>query len=427
MSDSEIDDFKNIYKKYCKSYTYTPFSLQAVDKIVVFGDIHGDYKMAVKLLLMSGVAEIESEKSDPSSLISDEKNVDDDKLRKIYFNGKRILSSVEYKMKWIGGKTHVVQVGDQVDRCRIYGNLSCDLPETTLADENCDYKIMKLYADLHEQAIKKGGAVISLLGNHEIKNAMGSLVYVSVKGIQGFKNYTDPENPDVKFNDGFAGRKYAFAPGHEIGRFMGCTRTPAVVIGSNLFAHAGIVSDMLKDLSEEENKKETNKDLYGLNYDNAYLNKKIFRFKNREDFEHVNIVIKKWLLNLVEENDVDDLINITEPNKSMFWNRILGSFKPDIKHKKCFKHIDKVLKLFKINNIIVGHTPQSMQHGLNINGACDDHVWRVDTGSSAAFDRYDNVFMKTGNVLETRKFQYLVIENDVKFKLCYEDKCENLN
>lgn len=423
MSDSEINDFKDIYKKYCAKYTYTPFSLPAVDKIIVFGDIHGDYKMAVKLLLMSGVAEIESEKSDPLSLIEDEENMIDRRLRKIYFNGKRILSSVEYKMKWIGGKTHVVQVGDQIDRCRIYGNLSCDLPETTFGDENCDYKIMKLFADLHEQAVKKGGAVISLLGNHEIKNSMGSLVYVSVKGIQGFKNYVDPENSNAKFNDGFAGRKYAFEPGHEIGKFMGCTRTPAVIIGSNLFAHAGIVSGMLKDLSEEESKKE----IYGLNYNNEYLNKKIFRFKNREDFEHVNIIIKKWLLNLVKENDIDDLINMTEPDKSMFWNRILGTFKPDIKYKKCYRHIDSVLKLFKINNIIVGHTPQSMQLGLNINGVCDDHVWRVDTGSSAAFDRYDKIFMKNGNFLETRKFQYLLIENDVKFKLCYEDKCEKLN
>jgi hypothetical protein len=422
---SEIDDFKNVYKKYCKKYTYTPFSLPAVDRIVVFGDIHGDYKMAVKLLLMSGVAEIVSEKDDPSSLIEDEINNTDHLLRKIYHENKRILSSKLYKMKWIGGKTHVVQVGDQIDRCRIYGNLSCDLPETTLGDENCDYKIMQLFTDLHEQAIKKGGAVISLLGNHEIKNSLGSLVYVSVKGIQGFNSYVDPENSDVKFNDGFAARKYAFEPGHEIGNFMGCTRTPAVVIGSNLFAHAGIVSGMLKDISDEEDKLDNK--IYGLNYDNSFLNKKIFKFRTRDDFEHVNIIIKKWLLNLIDETNVDDLINITEPDKSMFWNRILGSFKPDISKKKCFKHIDRVLKLFKINNIIVGHTPQSMQLGLNINGACDNHVWRVDTGSSAAFDRYDKIFMRNGNLLETRKLQYLIIENDKDFKLCYEDKCENLN
>lgn len=423
MSINEINEFKTKYedKGVCSGYTYTPFSIPAVEKIIVFGDIHGDYKMAIKLLLMSKVAVIESEKDDKQSLIEDEENIIDTKLRKIYFNGKRILSSKEYKMKWVGGKTHVVQVGDQIDRCRIYGNLSCDLPETTYGDENSDYKIMKLFSDLHEQAVKTDGAVISLLGNHEIKNSMGSLEYVSVKGIQGYKDYIDPINSDVKFNDGYAGRKYAFQPGNEIGKFMGCTRTPAVVIGSNLFAHAGIVSGMLKDYTVD------NMEMYGLNYKNKYLNQKVYKFKNREDFENVNIVIKNWLLGMVNENDIDELINITEPKKSMFWNRILGSFDPNIKHKKCYKHIDKVLKLFKINNIIVGHTPQSMQMGLNINGVCDDHVWRVDTGSSAAFDRYDQIFIKTGNLLETRNFQYLVIENDKKFKLCYEDKCENLN
>ena len=48
---------------------------------------------------------------------------------------------------------------------------------------------MELFTDLHEQAVKVGGAVISLLGNHEINNSMGILTYVSAKGLDGFKKY----------------------------------------------------------------------------------------------------------------------------------------------------------------------------------------------------------------------------------------------
>ena len=84
---------------------------------------------------------------------------------------------------------------------------------------------------------------------------------------------------------------------------------------------------------------------------------------------------------------------------------------------------NKLIKLFKINNIIVGHTPQSFQHSLHINGTCGDKVWRVDTGSSAAFDRFDETYITTGNMVEPRKFQYLEILNDTQFNICFDDKC----
>ena len=86
-------------------------------------------------------------------------------------------------------------------------------------------------------------------------------------------------------------------------------------------------------------------------------------------------------------------------------------------------NIDKILKLFKVNNIIVGHTPQSFQHSLHINATCGDKVWRVDVGSSAAFDRFDETYVRTGNMVEPRKFQYLEILNDKEFKICFDDKC----
>ena len=399
------ENFMGEYNKQCKKYTYTPFVLPPTKRIIVFGDIHGDYKLAVNLLLISKVAVIEKESND---IYNSESSDDKDDIKK----------SKKYKMKWIGGKTHIVQVGDQVDRCRVYGNLTCELPETTLHDEHSDIKIMELFTDLHEQAVKVGGAVISLLGNHEINNAMGILTYVSAKGLNGFKDYVDPNDTNIKFNSGYDARKHAFKPGNEYGRFMGCTRLPAVIIGTNLFAHAGIVNELLKQQETGD---------FKLNYDGKYFNKKMYYFKDREDFENVNIVIKRWLIGLVKENKVTDIVSSKYNEKSMFWNRILGMLKTQLpyENESCKNNLDKVLKLFKVNNIIIGHTPQSMQNGLYINATCGNKVWRVDTASSAAFDRFDQTFVAYGNKLESRKFHYLLIEYDTTYNICFEYKCIN--
>ena len=392
--------FMTEFNKYCKDYTYTPFVIPAVKKIIVFGDIHGDYKLAVNLLVMSKVATIVKEEED--ELNSDSSHE----------KGYKIKKSKVYKLKWIGEKTHVVQVGDQVDRCRVYGNLTCDL------------KIMELFTDLHEQAVKVGGAVISLLGNHEINNAMGILTYVSAKGLDGFKEYTDPNDKTIKFNSGYDARRHAFKPGNEYGMFMGCTRLPAVIIGSNLFAHAGIVDELL-----EQQKSKSDDSGFKLNYDSKYYDKSIFYFKDREDFENVNIVIKRWLMGIVKENKVTDIVSSKYHEKSMFWNRILGMLKTKLPYERdsCKENLNKVLKLFRVNNVIIGHTPQSMQDGLYINATCGDKVWRVDTASSAAFDRFDETYISSGNRLESRKFQYLVIEDDTKYNVCFESGCQPAN
>ena len=461
MNNYKEHFINNEFNKYCKKYTYTPFILPAVEKIIVFGDIHGDYKLAVNLLIISGVAEITKKLDDPHNKI-DISDIKED---------SEIKSSKIYKMKWIGGKTHIVQVGDQVDRCRVYGNLECSNPKTTLDDENADIKIMELFTDLHEQAVKVGGAVISLLGNHEINNAMGIMTYVSAKGLDGFKTYKDPNDSNIVFNSGYDARVHAFKPGNEYGMYMGCTRLPAVIIGSNLFAHAGLVNELInleddkRDISrnlkkhkDKKNKKDkkriklpksintildgghsdntdtnntnnTNdtKENFRLNYDTKYLNKDIFYFKNRDDFENVNILIKRWLMGIVKENNVYDLISAKHHKKSMFWNRILGLLNQGISYDEdvCKNNIDNVLKIFKVNNIIIGHTPQSMQHGLFINATCGDKVWRVDTASSSAFDRFDQTFVATGKKLESRKFQYLLIKNDTNYNVCFEDGCKS--
>jgi hypothetical protein len=105
--------------------TVLPTVLPAVDRIIAIGDIHGDFRALLQCL--------------------------------------RAARVIDNQRNWIGGKTVVVQLGDQIDsRCR------ADFCEVdTKGDE---LEILYFLDKLHKEAEKVGGAVYGLLGNHEIMN-----------------------------------------------------------------------------------------------------------------------------------------------------------------------------------------------------------------------------------------------------------------
>jgi hypothetical protein len=337
------------YPLNCPNHLYTPTILPPVHRIVVLGDIHGDMNLLLTMLKKAKVIEI---------------------------NNNKII--------WTGGQTYVVQVGDQVDRCRPLGALTCEHPSTTYKDEASDIKILKLANELKVMARQQGGDFISLLGNHELMNAVGQMSYVSHKNIQEFENYTDKKNPNLVFRSPLEARKYAFLPGNEYGKLLGCTRMACVIIGSHIFVHAGLVDGMIAELN----------------------------MNSSSDLETINTAISKWLLGLLSKDYIDHIINGSR--YSMFWTRILGSIPPntDFENPVCIDHIKNVLSLFKVNNIVIGHTPQVFLFDDKINQTCSGKVWRVDNGSSMAFHKFDEKFMNTGQVSEGRKPMVLEIIDD---------------
>jgi hypothetical protein len=339
------EKFINDFEKFCPGHKYIPAILPAAERVIAIGDIHGDYNLAIKLL----------------------------KIGKV----------IDNNLNWIGGKTFVVQVGDQIDRCRPVNGFMCTIREATIEDEASDIKILELFTNLHKKAQEHGGAVISLLGNHELLNTVGQLHYVSYKGLHQFDRYKDPFNPNASFRSGEDARKYAFSPGKEYAKYLACTRLGSVVIGSNLFVHAGIVDGLLDELN---------------------INKEA-------DIEIINIAISKWLLGMLKQKYINKIINASE--HSMFWTRILGYLPPDLKpnDKMCQNNLSRVLKLFKINGMIVGHTPQSFYSSDGINSTCGN-IRRVDNGSSAAFHNFDPEYMNTGKITHARRPQVLEILND---------------
>lgn len=339
-SSTSYSEFKDEFNEICNGIgsEWFPSVLPAVRRIIVIGDIHGDWNMTLDTL----------------------------KLAKV----------INKKNKWIGGDTVVVQLGDQIDRCRGHGS-SCKKPETTVSDENSDVKILEFFTELHNQAIKKGGAVYSLLGNHELMNVNGDLRYVSYKGLVEF-------DKDRVLENGYENRKKAFEKGGKYAKFLGCSRKGVLIIGSNLFVHGGIVPK----LAEE--------------------------YKGKRGVEDINKIISRYLWNKLA--DKDNFSSITGTlDYSPFWNRLLGTLPSNLSMEDhyCQNNIQPVLDIYNVQRIVVGHTPQFMDD-QGINSTCNGKVWRADVGLSKAFDKTDQQIRMGSTRDDNRNIQVLEILDDGK-------------
>jgi hypothetical protein len=345
---------KYINKKLVKCQKYINlYSKQPVitninnihDRIVAIGDIHGDIDLMLNTLLISRIIK-KTIKSNNS----------------IKLNNKGVKEYYE----WIGGKTVVVQVGDQIDRCRPTYYNSCKSNSTTYQDEASDIEILLFFTNLNELAKKYGGAVYSLLGNHELMNCYGDIRYVSYKNLKQVQ--TSKHNLEK-------GRIEIFKRGDILSTFLGCTRTSILIVNNYLFVHGGVLGSFINKLNDDCNK-------YAI-------------------FEIINDVIKNWLmydnnnLNFVLNNKYGtnnlykDFFKSNNINKfifdidSPFYTRKLGNIKADtsITDPSC-KEVQLLIQHFGLKGIIVGHTPQ-IPYGIN--GTCDNKLYRIDIASSKAF------------------------------------------
>ncbi len=153
-----------------------------VERIVAVGDVHGDYENFIAVLRFAGI-------------IDDQGN-------------------------WSGGKTHLVQVGDILDRG----------PEPR--------KVMDLLMKLEPQARKAGGYIHPLIGNHEAMNVYGDLRYVSPSDYASFQiegsQETEPKHPA-----GYAERLRQFGPDGKYGKWIR-SHNAVIKINDTIFLHGGI-------------------------------------------------------------------------------------------------------------------------------------------------------------------------------------------
>ena len=187
------------------------------NRIIVVGDLHGDYAAYRDILAAAGVSRREG--------------------------------------RWSGGQTTLVQMGDIVDRG----------PQS-----------LAIISDLRELAAdaqRHGGRVIVLLGNHEAMNAMGDLRYVDLGEYEAFVDRRSPERRELVYEAnratieqfyaaaeppldpaqareawladyplGKVEHRLAWSPQGDLGSWAG-QLPAAVVIAETLFVHGGLSAE----------------------------------------------------------------------------------------------------------------------------------------------------------------------------------------
>jgi hypothetical protein len=114
-----------------------------VARVVVFGDLHGDYAKFHDMLSQAGL--------------------------------------IDARDGWSGGATHLVQLGDVPDRA----------PDTR--------RILDLLIRLEPQARRAGGYVHALIGNHEAMNMEGDLRYTTPGEFAAFADRSSPRRRDAYY------------------------------------------------------------------------------------------------------------------------------------------------------------------------------------------------------------------------------------
>ncbi|HEX4445421.1 MAG TPA: metallophosphoesterase [Polyangiaceae bacterium] len=257
-------------------------SRPAAPRVVAIGDLHGDLGHARRALRLSG--------------------------------------AIDDHDRWAGGALVVVQTGDEIDR----------------GDD--DRAILDFVEDLKKQAAADGGALIALLGNHEIMNASLDFRYVTGPAFAAFSLFDRGDAGPLP--EGVApearGRAAAFAPGGTYAKLL-AGRPFVVKVGDSVFVHGGILPKHVA---------------YGL--------------------DRMSDELEAWLLG-----------NRSRPPAALVaedgpvWTRAYANDEGGL---DCVD-LTRVLEELGAKRMVVGHTVQNR----GVNSACDGKVWRIDVGLSHYF------------------------------------------
>ncbi|MGB5131623.1 MAG: metallophosphoesterase, partial [Steroidobacteraceae bacterium] len=178
------------------------YRLDGVRRVVVVPDVHGGYQELLSVLRETAV--------------------------------------IDESLHWRGGDTHLVSLGDLIDRG----------PDSR--------KVLDLFMRLEREAPDAGGDVHVLLGNHEVMNIVGDLRYVTDVEYAAFSGSDDDrlreaewrlvvdKEPaasraefDSKYPAGYFARRQAFSSGGQYGAWL-LPKPFLLVINDTALVHGGL-------------------------------------------------------------------------------------------------------------------------------------------------------------------------------------------
>ena len=377
-------DNENVKKNFLKYKNTKQHIFPEQNRVIVIGDIHGDFDVAIKCLIIAKcIKEIQ---------VPHNKNVE---YMNNFFN----------ELEWIGNDTYIVQLGDQIDRVRPQKWDNNDVTiDNAFKDEGSTLEIFYLFYYLDKIARKHNGRVFSIIGNHEIMNVEGDFRYVSLKEFKSFKDHLEnvyhkkskfpyhsrtlknhthilnkSSNSDYsKLPNGYKERLYAFSPTGLCSNLMGTNSYILLQIGNWLFCHGSPVIKTLKAYSTE--------------MINNFVSLYLIGIENLNDdsgsgSDKYNNITKNY-------------IDITKSSDdSVLWNRDFGETQINENLEDTLLiQLDTILEAYNTKNnknqhiinaptathIAVGHTIQDTEKN-GINSICNKRVWRCDVAMSKAF------------------------------------------
>jgi hypothetical protein len=268
-------------------------------RILVIGDLHADYPMTINLLKKFNV--------------------------------------IDNNRRWIAKDTFIVQMGDQVDGKGRGNN-----------DVEGEQEVLDLFDDLNTQAEIYGGAVFSLIGNHELMNVLGDFRYASMA--------------DINKDGGETQRKQKYSPGGILASRLACSRNAIIKIDDIIFVHGGIAKEFMADI------------------------------RDNKTIEFINTTLTDFLFNKID-SDNEHVQKYFIKKNGLFWDRSLGNENVDCED----------ISYLKYGHIIVGHTPQK-----KINSKCNNKIWRTDVGLSKALGGNDQQILEITSTTRGPQFKVLV-------------------
>jgi len=321
------------------------------ERIVAFSDVHGDYDAMVATMQGAGL--------------------------------------IDEALDWRGGKTHLVIVGDILDRG----------PDSRAA--------MDLLMRLETAAQEAGGQVHVLIGNHEVMNLVGDMRYVHPGEFASFAADESAEERDqwfsawlkmrqlpgqdlaearVQFDKaypaGFFAHRRAFAPDGQYGEWL-LEKPMLIVIDGNAFVHGGLPPSVAESGLEGVNGELMN-DVRIYARQMQLLIEEGVLLPTDPNREHAEIVGRINPSELPGPIAIEAIAEITRLNDALFsyqsphWYRGHTYCSELIEGDRIAAALDKI----GATRVMIGHTPTPTRE---VTQRLDGRVIQIDTGMNTSY------------------------------------------